>query len=109
MSNTMDKLKKLLAGGELADDGSKELAQGWLQLVAESKDMQALLQNGAFKSVLTQLEKDFIARMQKIVSGDAELSAIKRMFVRTVGLQDADRRIDRLVVEFLEEPPEELK
>jgi len=106
MTNPIDKLRDLLSKKQLEDDGSRELAQGWLDLLSTSKEMQGLLVNPAFQHMLERMKKDFIVRMAELVDKDPELKAIKRMFIRTVGMKGAEERVKKLVVEYLEEPIE---
>src|SRR3990172_1967196 len=104
MMNPIDKLRKLLQGDQLENDGSKELAEGWLELLNDSQEMQGLLANKTFQSILGRMEKDFLSRMNQLVESDPELRATKRMFIRTIGLRGAEERIQKLVIDYLEEP-----
>lgn len=101
--NIKETLKSLLTGNTLQNDGSKELASEYLALVENQEDLSALLQNKAFLKMLDYLERDFISRMQTLVQSDSELTAIKRMFIRTVGLKDAEAIIEKKMKQFLEE------
>jgi hypothetical protein len=101
--NIKETLKSLLSGSDLKNDGSKELASEYLALVENQEDLNTLLQNKAFLKMLDYLERDFVSRMQAIVQSDSELSAIKRMFIRTVGLKDAEAIIEKKMKQFLEE------
>ena len=102
--SAFDKIKSLLKNRSLADDGSKELAKEWLALLDTEKEMRELLNNKGFKKMLDFMKRDFIARMQEIVNQDPELKAIKRMFIRTVGVQGTEERFTKYFEEFLEEP-----
>lgn len=104
--NPREWLTKALTGNELPQDGSQELAKEWLTLLDGQEDLQALLQNKAFKKMTDAMQRDFKARMNELVMKDPELSAIKKMFVRTIGLRDAEALIEKQVVEYLQEEAE---
>lgn len=84
-------------------DGSEELAKEWLDLLDGQEELQSLLQNKAFKQMLDGMTRDFKSRMHELVMKDPELLAIKKMFIRTVGLRDAEAQITKQVVEYLQE------
>lgn len=99
-----DKLKGLIPG--LADDGSKELAKQWLDLIKDSTEAQSLLADPAFQRLILQMRRDFKERILAIVDKDPELKAMHRMFVRTVGLAGATDQIERSINELVERSEE---
>ncbi len=99
-----DILKSLLPN--LADDGSRELAQNWADLLDDAGEITALLSNPAFQKILGRLRNDFRGRMLVLVNNDPELKAMHKMFIRTVGLAGAKEQIEKTVEELMEEPIE---
>lgn len=99
-----DRIKGMIAKGEFANDGSLELAQQWSELLEDERIMESLLSNPAFQKILKSLKADFVSRITTLVDNDPELRAIKRMFIRTVGLSGAKERIREHIESFIENP-----
>lgn len=95
-----DKLKGLIPS--FADDGSKELANQWLDLVASATEAHSLLNEPAFKRLIAQMRGDFEERLLKLVDQDPELKAMRRVFIRTIGLAGASEQIERSIEELVE-------
>lgn len=104
MSSMYDKLKGLIPG--LANDGSKELAKQWLDLMKDSTEAQSLLAEPAFQRLVMQMRRDFKERILTLVDRDPDLKAMHRMFVRTVGLSGATDQIERSINELVERSEE---
>lgn len=101
--NPKEWLLSLIRNKELPQDGSEELAKEWLSILSNQEELNALLSNKAFKQIQKNLERDFKARMATLVASDPELAAIKKMFIRTVGLKDAESKIEKQMVEYLQQ------
>lgn len=89
--------------GYLADDGSKEVAQQYIDAMQQEVEMHGLIHNPGFQKLLDLLKSDFVSRVQKLVESDPELRATKRMFVRTIGSQGAEEQIKKHIEEYLEQ------
>lgn len=96
-----DKLRSIIPN--LSDDGSKEMAAQWLDIMGDAAEMDVLLQNPAFVRLLASMRADFTERVLQLVAKDPELSAMRRMFVRTLGLKDAEEQIAKSVASLVEE------
>lgn len=99
-----DKLKGLIPG--FADDGSKEVAKQWLDLMQDAAEAQSLLAEPAFKRLVSQMRHDFRERLLAVIEKDPELKAMHKMFVRTVGLAGATDQIERSINELVERSEE---
>jgi len=86
----------------LADDGSREMADSWMKIAHESQEMSALLTNSAFAGLLGKMKADFMARVDTLVKKDPELAAMKRMFVRTIGLKGAEKKIAESIDAYID-------
>ena len=95
-----EKLRDLIP--TLADDGSKEAAQQWLDIIGSASEMDALRQNPAFRKLLDQMRGDFTTRVLQLVAKDPELSAMRLMFVRTLGLKGAEEQISKSIASLVE-------
>ncbi len=98
--NISERLRKLLPA--LENDGSKELATQYMNLLKNAEDMASLMQNESFARILDRMKEDFKMRVDKLVRTDPELAAMKRMFIRTVGLKGAEAKIEAAISEYID-------
>jgi uncharacterized protein YeeX (DUF496 family) len=98
--NISERLRKLLPA--LENDGSKELANQYMALLKNAEDMASLMQNESFARILDRMKEDFKMRVDKLVRTDPELAAMKRMFIRTVGLKGAEAKIEAAISEYID-------
>lgn len=98
--NISERLRKLLPS--LENDGSKELANQYMALLKNAEDMASLMQNESFARILDRMKEDFKMRVDKLVRTDPELAAMKRMFIRTVGLKGAEAKIEAAISEYID-------
>lgn len=98
--NISERLRKLLPS--LENDGSKELANQYMALLKNAEDMASLMQNESFARILDRMKEDFKTRVDKLVRTDPELAAMKRMFIRTVGLKGAEAKIEAAISEYID-------
>lgn len=98
--NISERLRKLLPS--LENDGSKELANQYMALLKNAEDMASLMQNESFAKILDRMKEDFKMRVDKLVRTDPELAAMKRMFIRTVGLKGAEAKIEAAISEYID-------
>lgn len=98
--NISERLRKLLPS--LENDGSKELAAQYVTLLKNAEDMASLMQNESFAKILDRMKEDFKMRVDKLVRTDPELAAMKRMFIRTVGLKGAEAKIEAAISEYID-------
>lgn len=95
-----EKIKKLLPS--LADDGSKEIAQGYLDALEKHKGLETLRLNAGFQVIMKEMEDDFVDRLRKIVDKDVELREMRKMYVRVMGSKSAEKQIETHIKTFLE-------
>lgn len=100
-----DKLKSLIP--TYADDGSKELANQWLDAMRGAGEVRELLQNPGFQRVIGQMRADFSERLLTLVNSDPELRAMRKMFVRTIGLSGAEEQIAKSIEGLIERSEED--
>lgn len=98
--NISERLRKLLPS--LENDGSKELAAQYVTLLKNAEDMASLMKNESFAKILDRMKEDFKMRVDKLVRTDPELAAMKRMFIRTVGLKGAEAKIEAAISEYID-------
>jgi len=91
---------------QFLDDGSKELLDVYMEAIEDEGEAQALLANTAFKKMLEAMRRDFKQRMYQIVEEDPELKQIKNVFLRTIGKQGAEKQIEKILDEFIDESDE---
>ncbi len=101
--HVIERVRALINSSSLEDDGSKELALSWEKMLQTEEDLQALLSNKAFLKILQSLRTDFKNRLRIILEGDKELQAIKKMFIRTIGLKETEKQIEKVMDDFLED------
>lgn len=100
MPSLVEKIRALIP--KLENDGSKELALQYLRILQDAEDAQSLMQNKAFSKILDRMKVDFKARVDKLVQADPELAAMKRMFIRTVGMKGAEAKVEQAISEYIE-------
>lgn len=84
-------------------DGSREVADQYSEWVRSEKDMQTLLNSDGFQRLVELMRADFSGRLKSVIDNDSELKAMKRMFVRTLGTQGAEREVNRIIDEMVDE------
>jgi hypothetical protein len=95
-----DKIKTLLPS--LADDGSKEMAEQFMDIIGDVAEKEELLNNKGFKRLLDQMRGDFRRRLLVLIAQDPELKALRTMFIRTTGLVGAQEQIETSIQELIE-------
>jgi hypothetical protein len=96
-----DKIKE--AVGKLNPyDGSVEAAKEWQRIIRDEEEMDVLLKQPAFRSLLDSMAAEFRVRLEKVIKADPDLAAQKRIFERTLGLKGAKKQINKLVDEIIE-------
>ena len=98
--NLLSKLRAIM--NSLADDGSRERAREWENIVKDADEMRELLANPTFQKILHGVQGRLKAQLVKLVDADPELKALRNLLISTVGLQEASKRIERAVDELLE-------
>jgi len=88
---------KVMKGSLLQKDGSIEVANQYEDWIRAEKDMSALLKSPGWIRLQEQLEQDLHAGVKKAISNDPELTAIKRMLIRTLGTQGAESAITKII------------
>lgn len=96
----INKLKKIIPN--LADDGSKELAKHYVQILEDEKSLASLRNNLGFQIILDKMKSDFVNRMRDIVKDDPELSEIWKMYIRILGSGGAEEEINKHLEQFLD-------
>ncbi len=104
--SVIDKIKKLIPTLD-KNDGSQDVAEGFIQDIEDSKEMDALLLNSAFKKILGKMKSDFTSRIDELVKQDSELRAMRRMFVRCVGRKGTEERVQAYISSYIDSPEEE--
>lgn len=97
----IEKIRKIKA--QLLNDGSKEIAEGHIETLIAAEEMEVLLRNTAFTKILEKMKTDMTVRLRVLVEKDPELAAMKRMFIRTIGLRGASARIEETLSAFIED------
>lgn len=95
--SVLDRLKKIIGDPNLADDGSRELAKAWVENIEDAKHLDSLMENPAFKNILEGLRSEFRDRMLELVAKDPELSAMRHVFIRLIGLDKTENRIEEYI------------
>jgi hypothetical protein len=83
-------------------DGSLEAVTEWERIIDDEKEMEVLLQQAGFRSLIDAMAREFRARLEEVIKNDPELTAQKRMFDRTLGLKGAKKEINKIVDELIE-------
>lgn len=99
----IETLRKFTNGNNLADDGSREIAQSLEKAIITEGQMRELLHTEGFAKVLDHLRGAFHSRIATIVEGDAELRTIKSLFRVTMGAEGAEKVAQEVVDSFLNE------
>ena len=88
-------------------DGSLSVVSEWERVVEDEEEMRVLLNNDAFRSLIDTMAMEFRVRLDEVIAEDCELSAQKRMFERTLGLNGAKKQINKIVDELIENQQED--
>ena len=90
--------------GSLVDwDGSHQVAAQYEEWIEAESDMKSLLATKGWQRLQGQLVQDLQAGVKKAIADDPELSAIKRMLVRTLGTQGASDAVTKVVDDIANE------
>lgn len=100
-----DRIKSLIPRLD-DDDGSKKLAESWLGLISDASEIHELLNQKTFRKIIAQMRADFRARLEVKIEDDPELKAMRRMFIRTIGLSGAEEQISKALDEMIDGPDE---
>lgn len=91
---------KVMKGSLVNWDGSLDVAKQYEEWVRAEVDMKSLLATSGWKRLQEQLVQDLHAGLKKAIANDPELTAIKRMLVRTLGTQGAEKVVSELIDEI---------
>jgi len=100
--NILDRIKAM-KGSLVQWDGSIDVAKQYEDWIRAEADMKSLLATDGWKRLQEQLIQDLHAGLKKAISADPELTAIKRMLVRTLGTQGAQEAVTKIVDEIAQE------
>lgn len=84
-------------------DGSREVAKQYEEWIEAEADMAALLATKGWQRLQEQLIQDMQAGVKKAIAADPELSAIKRMLMRTLGTKGAADAVTKIVDDIANE------
>lgn len=97
-----ERLKKIIKDPDIADDGSVELAKSWLENIEDSRHLESLMANPAFKNILKGMKAEFKEKLLQTIAQDPELNAMRQVFIRLVGLDEAENRIEEYIDGIME-------
>jgi hypothetical protein len=100
MSKILDRLKEMLP--QLDDDGSKQLAEQYMELIEQEKEMESLAVHKGFQKILAIMKSDFKDKLKVTIKKDPELNEIRKMFVRVVGLHGSEVVVEEILNDLLE-------
>ena len=98
----IDRIREM-KGSLVEWDGSKEVVKQYEDWIQAEVDMAALLNTDGWKRLQEQLIQDLQAGVKVAIARDPELSAIKRMLIRTLGTQGAADAITKVVDDIAHE------
>lgn len=100
----LQKLRAIISS--LPDDGSREMAKEWERLAITADEMSELLARPAFKAIVDSQLSRMRGRLHELVQKDPELSAMKNVMNRTIGLEQSKIRVERMIDDYLKEADE---
>lgn len=92
----LDKIREL-KGNLVEWDGSRDVAVQYEEWIKAESDMKSLLSTTGWKRLQEQLSSDLHAGIKKAIAADPELTAIKRMMIRTLGTQGAAEAVTKII------------
>lgn len=105
MSQILDRLKNLIP--ELDDrDGSKQLAEQYMELVEQEKEMESLVTHKGFQKILAIMKSDFKEKLKQVIKEDPELNELRKMFIRVNGLRGSEQMVEEILNELVENDKE---
>lgn len=105
--NVLEKLKNLIP--RLQDDGSKEVAQSWIESAAKAAEIDQLMSNPVFARILESIRIDAKARLHELAMKDPEITAMRKLLVRTIGRQRSAEQVSQMIDDYLTKQEEERK
>lgn len=88
---------KAMKGSLVEWDGSRQVAAQYQEWIEAEGDMKSLLATKGWQRLQEQLIQDLQSGVKKAIADDPELSAIKRMLIRTLGTQGATDAVTKVV------------
>ncbi len=85
----------------LEPDGSRDVAEGWVDTLLKAGEIDELLRNKAFARVVESIRFDARQRLAELIKSDPELVAMQKLLVRTVGRQRQAEIVEKTIEEFL--------